>query len=195
MKGLIRRVRGRRAAETFSGVLYQGRRHRSVGFDAKFIDRERAMQDGPGFYLTSSERDARMYAMDPEPTLLRVTVTDARLVPHEPHTAQTRAAAFRLLDSAPDLREVLWDWGEEPRAALAGMKRSLAQYNETAWDLFQSVWYDGFHRTGHDADFVRGMSEVGFDAALSPGPWKVEGKPVVHLIAYNPAVLAAEVVE
>ena len=189
---LIQRVGGRRATETFSGVMYQGRTSPSTDFDVAFLSPGGNQQDGPGFYLTSARHDARAY-MGPRAggTLLEVEVAGARLVPHTRHGAQERALARKLLKAAPHLRDVLWDWGEEPAAALKAMAASLEEYNETTWDLLQSVWYDGYHRAGDDVAFVEGMVALGYDAGISPGDWGGS----VHLIVYNPDVLKAKAID
>jgi len=165
--------------------MYHGRQTDSLVFDAKFINAEGNLQDGPGFYLTNDPEDARRYAEGG--IIIEATVLPRRLVPHE--GAASRQEADRLLRGSPNLREVLEDWDEDPRKSYRKMLDAMMT-GETPWAVFQNIWYDGYHRGGYDAEFARQMVLLGYDAAVSPGDWG--GR--THLIVYNPQVITRKLV-
>lgn len=169
-----------------SYTVYQGRSTRSLDFSDAHIDPDGHMQDGPGFYFTSSPADARTYARGPQGTLLQATLRPRKWVKHEGHVDEREVMA--LLRAAPNIGQTVldWDMGDGYLPIHSMMKGMVVA--GAPWMTFQQVWGDAYHRQpGGDVAFVQQMRKLGYDAAISPGQW---GEGVTHYIVYNPAIIS-----
>lgn len=129
-------------------------------------------QEGPGIYFSNSEKDARMYG-----NVMKVELNFRKTVPVQ--GAIPRQEIETMMRQAPDLEDVLMDWGEDPnqafQAALQGMLQCTGPH-----DAFQQVWIDFYHRGNYDQEYLNNMVALGYDGVIVPK----DG--VVHAIVFNP---------
>lgn len=182
-----RLVRGSRAkaltartASELPAVMYHGRTVDSAAFDLRHVGGENANdQDGPGFYFTDDPEEAWGYAY-PHGVLLRARLVPRKLVPHTGRPKQAEVA--RILRGSPCLSDVLMDWDESPTRAFHQLL-SVTMRNESPFAAFLAAWYDGYHRCGEDAAYLRNMAALGYDGAISPTDWR--GR--LHVVMFDPS--------
>ena len=137
-------------------------------------------QEGPGFYFTSSEEDAKGYGGQTVKAELKLD----KVVPLEGEVPAKEIEA--ILGQAPELKEALSDWGEDYEAGVNSMAfrealNAILQYSTSPHDAFQQVWIDFYARTGHDDQYLKNMTALGYDGVIVP---KRNG--VVHAVVFSP---------
>lgn len=165
-------------------ILYHGRNVKNLKFDLKKIGGKNANdQDGPGFYFTDLESDARSYAV-PKGIIMTVKHSLNNLIyERAPLNSKQRKAALQLIDMAPNMDDVLADWGYDPgwssrQDALDQMLDTLIRDSD-AKDTFLSIWYDLYHRDRKDVLYIKNCVKLGIDGIVT------KAGPATHVIVYN----------
>lgn len=131
-------------------------------------------QEGPGFYFTSDESDARNYGKH----ILRAHLTLNRLVRLKGRILDGQIR--KMLDNAPDLADTLTNWDENPRVAYRNAMEAIKRY-DSPHQAFQTIWYD-FYR-GHEAQYLTNMVKLlGFDGVVIP-----RGEGIEHAVVFDPS--------
>lgn len=161
-------------AESEQKVWYHGSPKRFQVFSYDFIGSGRGHdQEGPGFYFTSEESDARNYGEH----ILRVHLTLNRLVRLKGKILDSQIR--KMLDGAPNLADTLTNWDENPRIAYRNAMEAIKRY-DSPHQAFQTIWYD-FYR-GHEVQYLKNMVNLlGFDGVVIPG-----GK-IEHAVVFDPS--------
>lgn len=168
-------------AEDTEKIWYHGRLVSDPTFNHKYIgngyDRE-----GPGFYFSNSEKDARSYA-GPGGILMTVQLIPRKLIPD----AKAKSSEVqKLMKMSPDFEGHLTNWDENPAAAFkTALSMMLTQ--GPAKDVFLQVWYD-FYRYS-PADYAKNMISLGYDGFI------IDKDSVTHAIIYNPDIIKVLKVE
>lgn len=166
--------------EQVGGVFYHGTTHRFDRFDPEFTGRGND-QEGPGFYFSSREEDARAYAY-PSGRVLTVRLNFRNTLPPKGGiTPKVKQQALQLLKAAPDLEDTLSDWGEDPNKALQQAYKLILDRDD-ALDVFTQIWYDFYRNSG--PAWVRGMVSLGYDGVVIP-----RTADTVHAVVYNPDII------
>lgn len=154
-------------------LFYHGAKRPFNRFSFAHVDTgSGAAQEGVGFYLTSSIKDAAAYGDH------ILTVAVPRRLKLVPLTGKpNRDVIITMVSKAPDVKEELLSWGDTPQQGL--MKFVNDVMKETPHGAYQSVWY-AFYRY-NSGEFVKNMAKMGFDGVLIK---KRDG--VTHLIGFNP---------
>ena len=152
-------------------VWYHGSKNKFDFFSPEFADKEEAfMKEGPGYYLTTDEKDALTYG----PNILKFRVNVKKLVsltkPPKPVIVQA------LIKNSPKLKFNLENWGENPAQAFREAFSVMMQRGSEK-EVFEQVWYD-FYKD----DAVKWMNNLvsfGYTGLLIP---RVD---LYHFILYD----------
>jgi hypothetical protein len=133
-------------------------------------------QEGVGFYLTTSEKEAMGYGK-------RIYVVDASFRKLISTTKPANSnEVMRMMKIAPELKHTLENWDENPTIALKKAWNAMMDSGDTAHQVYQSVWYD-FYRN-NPVHYLKNMVKTGYDGVMIPKSHKV-----THLIAFDPQKL------
>ena len=163
---------------------YQGRSVNSTEFNHKFIDQKGNRQDGPGFYFTRSEEDARQYATGDQGIVLKCILTPKKLVSRDKEFSNKELE--KIMKMSPNFQDYLMNWDENPNKAF---KMAFEQFSnmDDSVELVQSLWADLYDE--EDIAFLNNMIKLGYDGTESlTTTWDHP-----HVIIFNPNVI--EVVE
>ena len=172
----------------FSDTIYSGQRSRSSSLEKPRFDKSVLGsgndQEGVGFYFTNNKGEAGQYA---HPNGIIITANfKGNLI--DKNTPLDSDKAIELINMSPVLEDALQDWGFDPpyvtkEHAMEELQSSMINEDDTK-DTFLQIWYDLYHRGGHDALFVDNMAKIGYDGLLIE---KENG--VRHIIVYDPDAL------
>lgn len=126
---------------------------------------------GPGIYFTSSLDDARRYGQN----IWKIAIK-GKIVPIKKYLNLAHHLTW-LIKQKDGWEDDAYNWSENPQMGLQKAVKATIQYNDTAAECFQQVWFD-FYR--HDPlEFVKNLSKL-YDAMVIK---KQEG--VFHMVVYN----------
>ena len=156
-------------------IWYHGSPKKFLDFSSEFLGSGRGHdQEGPGFYFTNDEADARGYGG----YVLRVHLTLNRVVRLKGRIPDSQIR--KMLDHAPDLADTLTNWDENPRIAYRNAVEAIKRY-DSPHQAFQTIWYD-FYR-GHEAQYLKNMVTIlGYDGVVVP-----KNNGVQHAIVFDPS--------
>ena len=157
-----------------NGMYFHGSHQPINQFSYTFLGSGKGYnQEGPGFYFTSDDSDAKVYGQ-------HLFHANIQLKKPVPLTGSTKRKEIELmLKNAPDLEETLTDWDENPKIALKKAIDSIINYNSSPHGAFQSVWYD-FYR-GSEQQYLHNMKALlGYDGVMIP-----RGN-IQHIIVFDP---------
>jgi len=158
-------------------IWYHGRTVTDETFDLNHTGKGND-QSGPGFYFTSDVNDARGYAF-PKGIVLEVKLTPRKLVTGKPK----RSEIEKLIKMAPNYKDTLTNFAENPPIALRQAIDGTIKYNPLAVDAFQQMWID-FYR--HEPkQYLEGMIKLGYDGHEV----KTNVPEIRHMVIYNPAAI------
>ena len=157
-------------------TLYQGRTKKASNFDVEFTGGKDAHNlEGPGFYLTDSREDALRYT-GRGGVVLTCQINTNGLITEKSRTDFDKA--YKLIDLAPELDDILTDWDESPTKARIKLQQSLITHK--AKETFLNIWYDCYHRSGDNKQYVLNMIKLGVKGFV------VKRDQVMHYILFNP---------
>lgn len=155
-------------------VMWHGRTTKSATFDLHRVGSGND-QEGPGFYFSSSESDARTYAY-PSGLILKC---ELRLTKELPRTGKVKSAdLLKLLRAAPHLADSLTDWAESPAEAMRVVMAQLVERDP--FDAFTQVWVD-FYRQA-PAEYLRQVVKLGYDHSFVQRTAAVQ-----HAVVFDPS--------
>jgi hypothetical protein len=160
-------------------IWYHGRSVNNTEFNAEYIKHEGHNQEGPGFYFTKIEQDAKGYA-SPNGIVIQAKLTPKKIVRNK--SGYNIVLVEKMIRMAPDYEDTLQNWdttGEgNTEKALAYAIRLIRQSNETERDVFQQVWFDFYYRQHNDKEYINNMIKIGFDGS--------ETETKDHVVIFNP---------
>lgn len=157
-------------------TLYHGSSRKFGAFSYTNLNPGGNLQEGPGFYLTTSEKDARSYGK----YIYTVQVSYTKLVPQR--GVPKREELIHIVRSSPNLRDNFWDWGETPEQGVMAAVNSYMRFSKHPHDAFQQAWVDWYR---HDIiPYLKEMVRLRYDGVKIN---KTDG--VKHFIAFNPLKL------
>ena len=158
-------------------IYYHGSPKRFDQFDYTYIG-DGHDQEGPGFYFTNSESDGLSYA-GKAGHLYKANLKLDRLVPTQ-GPVNVKEIEW-LMRKAPDLEESLTDWGEYPESAFQEALSAMAGNADNHYAACLNVWADFYMRQGADAEYLKNMTELGYDGVV------IQKKgDLVHTIVFSP---------
>lgn len=171
-------------------TVYHGGRHRITTFKPEWLGKGAGHdQEGPGFYFTSSEVNARAYAEGVGGFIHTVVLSPRKLLKKTDRTKPSEVK--KLMEWAPDLEYKLENWGEDPKKAFDEAFRMICSSNSKAVDAFQQVWYDFYRYDG--ADYLSSLVALGYDGHIVPGRRAAyTNEDITHYVIYNPKVIRVE---
>jgi hypothetical protein len=163
---------------------YHGSKTKFEKFDLSYISREGATdQEGPGFYLTSSNEDALQYG--PYVHTIKAKVAKSRLMPEK---RKINPQFIRgLILKAPEVDDNLTNYAENRNTAInVAVDQIMDAYGPNDYrQALEQVWYD--HYRGYEREWLSRMRSVGWDGFIVE---RVNG--VKHFICFNPEILIVE---
>ena len=165
-------------------IWYHGSNVKFNAFDESHLSREEAIhQEGPGFYLTSSIEDAKMYGKYVH--AVKVKLAKSRIMPEKRklNPAFIRATIYKC----PDREDALSNWHENPNIALTKAADAIMdaygpdQYREA----MEQLWYDYYK--GHEGKWLSRLRGLGWDGFILKRTGGIE-----HLICFNPEILTVQ---
>lgn len=169
-------------------TVYHGGRHRITTFKPEWLGKGAGHdQEGPGFYFTTNEGDARAYAKGEGGFIHTITLSPRKLLKKSDRSKPSEIR--KMMEWAPDLEGVLTNWDEDPKKAFNKAFRAMCQPTK-AVDAFQQIWYDFYRYYG--ADYLSGLVALGYDGHIVESGFRRDGSPVTHYVMYNPKVIRVE---
>lgn len=161
-------------AESSGDIWFHGRTVPSKEFDLNRTGRQDANDaEGPGFYFTSCEKDARGYS-GATGVIIKANLKLRKLTPKK---AKMSELSF-LIKNAPDYVNTLTNWDENPKKAFDLAVKNA--FNDGA--PYLQVWID-FYRYS-PAEYLKNMVKLGYDG--HEATWT---KGLRHMIVYNPKAI------
>lgn len=142
---------------------------RGTGTSGKGYD-----QEGPGFYFTSDESDARHY-FSSGGQLLKAQLKLEKLVPL--HGKPKKKEIEWLMRRSPVLDDALTDWDENPQRAFQDALKAVLN-RPNPHDAFQTVWYDIYR--GDSVSYLQNISQL-YDGVTVP-----KADNIRHAIVFSP---------
>lgn len=160
-----------------NGMYYHGSHQPIDQFQYTFLGSGKGYnQEGPGFYFTSDESDAKIYGHN----LFHAKIHLNKPVPLKGKPKRREIEV--MIKNAPDLEDTLTNWDENPNLAF---RKAVAAISDqpNPHQAFQSVWYD-FYR-GHEQDYLKNMvGLLGYDGVVVP-----RANGIQHIIVFDPSLI------
>lgn len=143
------------------------------------------MQEGPGIYLTSSEKDASRYGK----FIYEVEWKPKKLL----STKKQKISPFilaKIAKASPDWKLAVSNWDEEPEEGLQIAVGSIIESFDNPKDYFEQIWFD-FYKN-YSIEYISNMVKLGYDGFTvqkQPGNFNLFDEPVTHAIVFNVATL------
>ena len=167
-------------------AMYHGSPTKITNFTDEFVGGKEAKdQEGPGIYFTSSAKQAGSYGE----YIYTVELSPKKLVSTQNGKAAPASQIEWLIKQAPDWKDTVQNWHENPLQGIKLAVRDVIQYNDSPHQQFQQVWYDFFKY--QPILYVRGMVKLGYDATtvIHSESFITDDKNIKHTIVLNPSII------
>ena len=156
-------------------IWYHGSKNKFDMFSPDYANEKEAyMQEGPGYYLTSDNKDASTYG----PNILKFKVKIKKLV--STSKPPNSKSVQMLMKNSPTLKDDLENWGENPNQAFKEAFNIMMKQGSEK-EVFEQIWYD-FYKN-NPAKWMDNLVKMGYTGVLIPKT------NLLHLILYDLSAL------
>jgi flavodoxin len=132
-------------------------------------------QEGPGFYFTAKEDEARHYFQQGGQLIkARLHIKNPVPIKGKPNAKHVRW----LMQNSPELAESLENWDENPKRAFEEAFKTMMSQG-SPHEVFQSVWYDFYRNSSQQ--YLQNMVKLGYDGVIIDHP-----NVYKHVIVFSP---------
>jgi hypothetical protein len=168
--------------------MFSGTKHPDTAFQYQYLGKGNE-QEGPGFYFTNSEQDARKYAY-PNGAVLVVSIRFRKMVSQK--SKPRRLELMEMIHNSTSWKngQGWMNFDEDPVVAMRNLLRYCMD-EPTQHDAFLTVWAECYRYDPEE--YCRNMIKLGYDGVLIERGYRNQDLDApTHIVAFDPRKITIE---